>query len=148
MTQEKLQLRTTFDRVALLYERARPGYPEKLFDDVVSLSGIPPNGWILEIGCGTGQATVPFARRGYRLLCIELGENLATVARHKLANYPQVEVLTGAFEDWLPKMGAFDLAIAATAFHWLDPTLAYPKTACALKTGGAIALCMELARTQ
>ncbi len=70
MTQEKLQLRTTFDRVALLYERARPGYPEKLFDDVVSLSGIPPNGWILEIGCGTGQATVPVSIDGMQYMTL------------------------------------------------------------------------------
>ena len=144
MTEGDRQLRTTFDQVALLYDQARPGYPEELFDAIVSLSGIPPTGRILEIGCGTGQATVPLARRGYRLLCIELGENLAAVTRHKLAAYPLVEVQTGAFEDWSIEEGAFDLAIAATAFHWLAPAVAYPKTACALRTGGAIALFWNL----
>jgi SAM-dependent methyltransferase len=144
MTEGNRQLRTTFDQVALLYDQARPGYPEELFDDVVSLSGIPPTGRILEIGCGTGQATVPFARRGYYLLCIELGVNLAAIARQRLAAYPQVEVLTGAFEDWVPHKGAFDLVIAATAFHWLDPVIAYPKIACALRTGGTMALFWNL----
>ena len=71
-----------------LYDEVRPGYPEELFDDVVSLSGIPAGGRILEIGCGTGQATVPFARRGYRILCVELGENLAAVARRNLEAIP------------------------------------------------------------
>ena len=66
MGDERLHLRTTFDEAALLYDDVRPGYPEALFHDVVSLSGIPSGGRILEIGCGTGQATVPFARRGYR----------------------------------------------------------------------------------
>ena len=144
MTEGNRQLRTTFDRVALLYDQARPGYPEELFDAVLSMSGIPPAGRILEIGCGTGQATLPLARRGYRLLCIELGENLAAVARHKLAAYPLAEVQTGAFEDWSIEEGAFDLAFAATAFHWLYPAIAYPKTACALRTGGAIALFWNL----
>ncbi|BAY46486.1 hypothetical protein SAMD00079811_40980 [Scytonema sp. HK-05] len=32
MTEENRQLRTTFDQVALLYDQARPGYPEELFD--------------------------------------------------------------------------------------------------------------------
>jgi SAM-dependent methyltransferase len=64
MMEERNRLRATFDRVAPLYDEARPTYPEELFDDVVSLSGIPPGGRILEIGCGTGQATVLFARRG------------------------------------------------------------------------------------
>ncbi len=144
MTEGNRQVRTTFDRVALLYDQARPGYPEELFDTIVSLSGIPTAGRILEIGCGTGQATIPFARRGYRLLCIELGENLAAVARHQLAAYPLVEVQTGAFEDWSIEEGAFDLVFAATAFHWLDPAIAYPKTACALRTGEAIALFWNL----
>ncbi|MBV9387673.1 MAG: class I SAM-dependent methyltransferase [Chroococcidiopsidaceae cyanobacterium CP_BM_ER_R8_30] len=144
MTKGDKQLRTTFDQVAMLYDQARPGYPEELFDAIVSLSGIPSDGRILEIGCGTGQATVPLARRGYRLLCLELGENLAAVARHKLAAYPLAKVHTGAFEDWSIEEGAFDLVFAATAFHWLDPAIAYPKTACALRTGGAIALFWNL----
>lgn len=139
-TEQRSRLRATYDEVALAYDQARPGYPEALFDDLVSLSGIPPGGRILEIGCGTGQATVPLAQRGYAILCIELGENLAAMARHNLAAFPQVEVRSGAFEDWPVEEGTFDLVIAATTFHWLDPTIAYPKTARALGPGGAIAL--------
>jgi len=134
------RLRTTFDGAALLYDEVRPGYPEELFDEVVSLSGIPSGGRILEIGCGTGQATLPFAHRGYEMLCVELGENLAAVARRNLSEYPRVEVLTADFEDVPLPEGAFDLAISATAFHWLDPTVAYPKVARALRSGGTIAL--------
>jgi len=140
MAYERDRLRTTFDEAASLYDEVRPGYPEDLFDDVVSLSGIPPGGRILEIGCGTGQATVPFARRGYRILCVELGENMAAVARRNLEGNPRTEVRTGAFEDVPLQEGAFDLAISATAFHWLDPAVAYPKVARALRDGGSLAL--------
>jgi SAM-dependent methyltransferase len=134
------RLRTTFDGAALLYDEVRPGYPEELFDDVVSLSGIPPGGRVLEIGCGTSQATLPFARRGFRVLCVELGENLAAVALRNLASYPRAEVLTADFGEVQLPEGAFDLAISATAFHWLDPAVAYPKVARALRPGGTIAL--------
>ena len=137
---ERSWLRTTFDRAALLYDEARPGYLDELFEDVVSLSNIQPDGRIIEIGCGTGQATVPFARRGYSILCIELGENLAAVARRNLAAYPRAEVCTGSFEEHPVEEGVFDLAISATAFHWLDPTVAYPKVAHLLRHKGAIAL--------
>lgn len=140
MVQQRDRLRATFDGAARLYDEVRPGYPGDLFDDVVSLSGIPAGGRILEIGCGTGQATVPFARRGYRILCVELGENMATVARRNLQRYPRAEVDIGAFEEWSLREGAFDLAISATAFHWLDPEIAYPKVARALRDGGALAL--------
>ncbi len=124
MTEDRDRLRRTFDGAALIYDEVRSGYPEELFDDVVALSGIPPCGCVLEIGCGTGQATVPLARRGYRVLCVELGENLAAVARRNLASYPQVEVWTGDFETYPLQEGALDLAVSATAFHWLDPAVA------------------------
>ena len=105
MVEERNRLRKGFDADALLYDEVRPGYPEALFEDVVELSGIAPGGRILEIGCGTGQATAPFARRGYAILCVELGENLAAAARRNLAAYPQAEVLTADFEGWTPPRG-------------------------------------------
>ena len=137
---DREQLRSSFDEAAVLYDEVRPGYPEALFEDAVALSRIDPGGRILEIGCGTGQATVPFARRGYRILCVELGENLAAVARRNLAAYPLVEVRTGDFESYPVPEDAFDLAVSATAFHWLDPAMAYSKVAGALKPGGVLAL--------
>src|SRR5919199_6293135 len=91
-------LRTSFDEVALLYDQVRPGYPERLFDDVVALSGIPPQGRILEIGCGTGQATLPFARRGYQIQCVELGASMAAGSSPKPVGYSGVGFLGGALE--------------------------------------------------
>jgi SAM-dependent methyltransferase len=118
---ERNRLRATFDEAALLYEEVRPGYPEELFDDMVSLRGIPAGGRILEIGCGMGRANVPFARPDYRIVCVELGENLDAVARRNLEAYPQAEVYIGPFEQWHLQDAAFNLAVSATASHWLDP---------------------------
>ncbi len=140
MSDRREHLRSTFDGTASLYDEVRPGYPERLFEDVASLSGIPPGGRILEVGCGTGQATLPLARRGYGILCVELGENLAAKARRNLAPYPRVEALTADFEEAPLPEGAFDLLVSATAFHWLDPVVAYPKAARSLRPGGSIAL--------
>lgn len=96
---------------------------------------------MLEVGCGTGQATLPLARRGYGMLCVELGENLAALARDNAARYPRAQVVTGDFEKFPVPQGVVDLLLSATAFHWLDPAVAYPKAAAqALKPGGAIAL--------
>ena len=140
MTGGRGWLRSTFDAASSLYDEVRPGYPGELFEDVVSLSGVPPRGRVLEVGCGTGQATLPPARRGYEILCVELGENLAATARRNLAAYPRVEVRIGDFEETPLPEGSFDLLISATAFHWVDPAVAYPKAARSLRPGGAIAL--------
>lgn len=131
--------RTTFDQVADLYEETCSAYPEELVDDVLRLSRIPADGRILEIGCGPGNATVLFARRGYRILGIELGEHLAALAVKNCRAYPGVQILNMAFEDWKLEEGAFDLAVAADAFHWIPPKVGYPKVARALKDSGSAA---------
>lgn len=140
MMNERHDLRMTFNREALLYDQARPAYPPSLIEDTIVTTRLPQEGAILEIGCGTGQATLPYAERGYRILAVEIGANLAAVARHNLAPYPQVEVWTGAFEDWPVTEATFDLCISATAFHWIDPATGCSKVAYALRPGGSIAL--------
>ncbi len=134
-------LRQTFDQVAELYDQARPGYPEQLFDDLFSIGGLKHGASVLEIGCGTGQATIPLARRGSRLVCLELGEHLAAVARRELAEFRQVEVITGAFEAWEPRAGSmFGAVFAATSWHWLDPAVRYAKAARVLTPEGVLAI--------
>jgi len=135
----RLQLRAKFDEVAALYDAVRPGYPAQLYDDIRALSGVPDGGDILEIGCGTGQATLPLAQRGYRITCVELGAELAAIARRNLAAYPNVEARIGAFETEPLPEEAYDLVISATAFHWVAPE-SYPKLARVLRPQGAIAL--------
>ena len=139
MTQDRERLRSTFDQVADLYDRVRPGYPAALFDDLAELAGVGPGARVLEIGPGTGQATVPLAERGCRVVAVELGADLAAVARRNLARFPEVEVVTAAFEDWPLPAEPFDLVLAATAFHWIDPAVRVVKAADALRPGGALA---------
>ena len=137
---DRRRLRATFEEVPELYERARPLYPPELFDDLVAYAGLDAGSRVLEIGCGTGQATLPLARRGLEVVCIELGAGLATVARTKLADFPRVEVVHGVFEDWEAEEASFDAAVAFTAFHWLDPEVKYAKPARLLRPGGALAV--------
>ena len=138
---ERDKRRTSFDRIATLYDRYRPSYPNAVFEDAIALSQIPAAGRILEIGCGTGQATIPFARRGYAIDCIEPGANLAALATENLAAYPQVKVSIDKFETWPNhEQINFDLVVSATAFHWVDPKIGYQKVARLLKPHGAIAL--------
>jgi SAM-dependent methyltransferase len=140
MSADRLWLRETFDGVAELYDRARPDYPDRLLDDLAELARLRPHASILEIGPGTGQLTLPLARRGFGMLGVELGENLATVARRKLAAYPGVRIVTAPFETWDPAGARFDLAVAATCWHWLDPELRCGKAAGVLRPSGALAV--------
>ena len=131
-------LRTSFEQVPELYERARPGYPPQVFDDLTALAQLPAQARLLEIGCGTGQATLPLAERGFEITCVELGERLAATARRKLATFPSVSVINADFETWQPERRGFDAVVAFSAFHWLAPDLRYTKAADLLREHGKL----------
>jgi len=130
----------TFDGVAEPYDLHRPGYPEELFDGLIALAGITPRDRILEVGCGTGQATRPMATRGFRILCLEPGENLARIARENLASFAGVEIQSTTFEEWTLESEAFSLMISAQAFHWLSEQVRFSKAARLLCPGGSLAV--------
>jgi SAM-dependent methyltransferase len=131
-------LRRTFDSAADLYDSARPGYPDELFDDLVEMAGLERGARLLEIGCATGKATRPWLERGFSVVCVELGAQLAEKARQNLAAFP-VEIHVAPFESWEPEHDAFDLVYAATAWHWLDPAIRDRKAHGLLRAGGHLA---------
>jgi SAM-dependent methyltransferase len=165
---ERERLRRTFDAVAGEYQDARPEYPEALYEALISLTGVSPGVSVLgEVGCGSGKATLPLARRGFAICCVELGAALAAEARRNLAAFAGVRVDQGDFESWAPgprpgsqagpgwaESGAggespgsvrddgfdgFDLLFAATAWHWIDPAVKYRKAWSLLRPGGHLA---------
>ncbi|MFG1941361.1 class I SAM-dependent methyltransferase [Nonomuraea sp. NPDC048826] len=141
MPHDHRQLRATFDQAAATYQDARPDYPAELYTDLLDITGITPPAHLLEVGCGPGKATLPLAQRGFRIHAVELGEALATEARQRLAEYPDVTVDTSSFEAWEPPPGLrFALVYAATAWKWVDPRIGYAKAAALLDEGGHLAV--------
>ncbi|MEU1293671.1 class I SAM-dependent methyltransferase [Streptomyces sp. NPDC005840] len=136
----RARLGRTFDEDAELYDLARPGYPAELYEDLAELAGAGPGCRLLEIGCGTGQATVPLAGRGCRITAVEAGPSMAAVARRNLDGAAGVEIVTADFEKWPLPAEPFDVVLAATAFHWIDPAVRTAKAAEALRTDGALAV--------
>lgn len=134
---DRERLRETFGSVAELYDRARPEYPPEVFDDLAELAGLEPGSRVLEIGPGTGKATVELLRRGYDVTGVELSPELAEIARR---NVPEAEIVVADFESWEPREPGFDAVVAFTAFHWIAPELRYAKPARLLRSGGALAV--------
>jgi SAM-dependent methyltransferase len=114
--------------------------PQELFDDLVALARLEQGARLLEIGCGTGQATSQLAERGFEIVGIELGEHLADVARRKLAPYPRVKIVVSGFEEWDPAGERFEAVVAFNSFHWVDPEVRFAKSAKVLREAGALAV--------
>ncbi len=137
---DRERLRETFEQASATYHRARPDYPDELIDHLVAVAGLREGAQLLEIGCATCKATLPLARRGMRITCVELGPQLAAAARRNLSAFPEVTIVRGSFEGWsVPPGRRFDLVFAATAWRWLDPVLRYHKAWEALRPAGHLA---------
>lgn len=128
-----------FGEVAELYDAARPGYADALVTDVLAYAGLGERAAV-EVGAGTGKATVLFAARGARVLCVEPDPRMAEVLRRNTAGSSQVEVKVCDFEEWKPGRRRFGLFFAATSWHWLAPDRRWDSVHAALEPGGAVAL--------
>lgn len=124
--------RLVFGEVAGLYDRARPGYPASLIDDLVTWA--QPGARALEIG--TGKATRLLAARGVSVLGIEPSAEMAAYARVATAPLGNVEIVESDFERWPPDGVTFPLAYAAQAWHWVDQESGYAHVRAALAPGG------------
>jgi SAM-dependent methyltransferase len=132
--------KVTFDAAAEDYDSFRPSYPSEAVHAMVSLSALQPDSRLLEVGCGTGQATVLLAKLGYRIDAIELGAHLAAIAAENCAQWPRVRINIGTFEAYEPPCRDYRLVYSAQAFHWIDPDIRLKKTAGLLKPGGSLCL--------
>jgi SAM-dependent methyltransferase len=135
-----VEQRLTFDQAASAYRTARPDYPDALVDDVIAYAEMKPADKILEVGCGAGQATKGFAKRGFPILAIDPGAELLRAAREALAGASNVEFLETTFEAWSLGKAEFRLIIAAQSWHWVSPEARFSKAAEALSPHGSLAV--------
>jgi SAM-dependent methyltransferase len=129
-----------FNEVPELYDRVRPTYPDALFADLVDITGLSARSSVLEVGCGTGQATRSLAALGWAVTAVEQGADLAALARRRLAQFGNVEIETSSFETWDDRGRRFDLLLAAASWHWVDPSIGWRRAHEVLRPQGWMAL--------
>ena len=132
------ELARTFNRIPDDYE-ARPGYPQQLFDILVKRGALRAGAVVLEIGAGTGQATLPMLELGAEVTAVEPGAALARRLVERTAGR-DLQVIVSTFEEASLPEAAFDLVASATAFHWIDPTVGSAKCARVVRDHGWLAL--------
>jgi SAM-dependent methyltransferase len=125
----------SFGAVAAAYERFRPGYPDRLVEEVLTYARIPIR-TALEIGAGTGKATRAFAEAGIAVTATD--PDAAMLAELRLHLPPAVTTIQAAFED-LPLTHSYDLVFAAAAMHWTKPAHRWSRVAALLNPDGVFA---------
>lgn len=129
-----------FDDVAATYEARRPDFPAQVFADIGRLAGVGPGSRVLEVGPGTGKATVRLAALGASVVGVEPGGALAAAAAERCRSSGQVTIVNQRFEDWDAGGARFDAVVAANSWHWLDPVARWTKAHGLLRPGGWLVL--------
>jgi SAM-dependent methyltransferase len=137
---ERLARRLKFGEAARTYDAVRPGYPTRLVNTLIVRAGLGAASRVLEVDCGTGQLTRDLVRTGCEILCLEPSSELAGFARRNFSLISRVEIREELFERFEVGAGAFDLVVAATSFHWVDPQTRCDKAYRALSAGGVLAI--------
>jgi SAM-dependent methyltransferase len=127
-----------FGEVAHDYDRVRPEYPAQLIDDVLAFARLEDGAPVLDIGAGTGRATLALAARGAAVTALEPDPAMAAVLRGRAPATVVVEV--AALERTEAPRNHFGLVTSAQSWHWTDPATRYENVAALLRPGGALAI--------
>lgn len=131
--------RTAYGLDASAYDAGRPDYPERVFTILKERCGLRSGSSVLEIGPGTGQATRRLVDLGAHVVAVEPDPGMAGFLWDSpLAS--RIRLIEATFERAELARGAFDLAIAATSFHWVDSSIGLPKLMRIVHQGGWIAI--------
>ncbi|KAF9219081.1 hypothetical protein BS17DRAFT_437328 [Gyrodon lividus] len=137
--------KATFDTV--IYAASRPTYPRALFEYVFRFHGSSGAArWTtaVDLGCGTGQATVEL-KRFKKVIGIDPSASMVESARKALKTNDiqqgQIEYVQSPAEklDFL-KSESVDLVIAAQAGHWFDWSQMWHEVARVLRKDGTAAI--------
>jgi ubiquinone/menaquinone biosynthesis C-methylase UbiE len=134
-------MKSKYDSVAQEYDQVRPGYPRELIDKLISASNLNIGSNILEIGAGTGKATMALAKKEYRIDCIEREPKMAEILKRKCEGLSNITITISDFETWAATDECrYDLVFSAQAFHWIGEETKYEKCRRLLKDEGHIGL--------
>ncbi|WP_242854418.1 class I SAM-dependent methyltransferase [Oxobacter pfennigii] len=129
-----------FDEDVLNYDKHRPTYGTEIFNDIIRYSNLDNTKKALEIGIGTGQATLPILKTGCRVTAVEIGGSMTAYVKQKFSSFNNFAVKNIEFEKYDAENNRYDLVYSATAFHWIQQDIGLAKVFELLKSGGAIAL--------
>jgi SAM-dependent methyltransferase len=121
------------------YAAGRPEYPERVYELLVNRCGLAEGARVLEIGPGPGLVTRHLLAVGAQVAAVEPDAALASHLEATLGG-EELRVLRNTFEQAdLPDDG-FDLVVAGTSFHWVDPAVGWLKLGRVVKPGGWAAI--------
>ncbi|MEV6810790.1 methyltransferase domain-containing protein [Micromonospora sp. NPDC051296] len=131
--------------VAEFYQRYRRGYPPAVFDALAD--ALTPDDTVIDLGCGTGQLTLPIAARVRAVVGVDPEPDMLVLARRaaRAQQVDNISWLLGADVD-VPALGALlgggtvGAVTIGQALHWMDHDTLLPRLAPLFRKGGGVAV--------
>lgn len=131
--------------VAEFYQRYRRGYPAEVLDALVAEFGLTTEDAVLDLGCGTGQLTLPLAARTRSVVGMDPEPDMLAQARKAAVGITNATWLVGADSD-VPALeallgkGKLGAVTIGQALHWMDHETLFPALRSLLRPGGGVAV--------
>ena len=133
--------------VAEFYHQYRHGYPDAAIDVLTVAFGLTERDVVADLGCGTGQLTLPLARRVRAVVGIDPEPDMLMRARRTAAGQGVTNVtwMVGADTD-LPALGALlgarslGAVTVGQALHWMNHADVFRAVAPLARGGGGVAV--------
>lgn len=139
--------RQLFSSAVDYYAQYRPGYPQRPVDALAVQLGLDGTQRVLDIGCGTGQLTIPLARHAGAMVAIDPIAGMLAHGR-QAARAAGATNITGLEGDSSPVAtlggpGA-DHAAFAASFHWTDRPAVLAALDGVLTPGGTVVIINDI----
>ncbi|WP_181774545.1 class I SAM-dependent methyltransferase [Amycolatopsis pittospori] len=131
--------------VAGFYQRYRRGYPAEVLDALVAEFGLTAEDVALDLGCGTGQLTLPLAGRTRAVVGMDPEPDMLAQARKAATGITNATWLVGADTD-VPALEALlgkeklGVVTIGQALHWMDRDTLFPALRSLVRPGGGVAV--------
>lgn len=133
--------------VADFYTKYRRGYPAAVIDSLVDSLRLTRDDVVVDLGCGTGQLTLPVAQRVRAVVGVDPEADMVAAARRNALGQGVANAtwVVGADAD-VPALGALlgDRSVGAVtigqALHWMDHEALFARLGLVLRPGGGIAV--------
>ncbi|MBI2551317.1 methyltransferase domain-containing protein [Candidatus Uhrbacteria bacterium] len=136
-----------FHGTAWYYSRYRPQYPQSVFDRLEAAFHLNAETTILDVGCGTGQLSIPLAKKGISVVAIDPSPEMLTEAKIQETNAGVARPVT-----WIQGNGEelsslvrhpARLAVFGASIHWMDRDLVLKQCDGLIDAQGGVALLLS-----
>jgi len=134
-----------FAGTAWYYARYRPDYPEQVIRLLVDKFSLNKKSRVLDLGCGPGKIALRIASFIYEVIALDpldemLQEGKHLAATNNISNIRWLKGESGKLSSMACEIGELDLAVIATAFHWMDQEQTLHDLYPMVKSSGGLAL--------